>query len=98
MPAADLRTGDAVTLPWADQTFQLAIASTLFTSVLDENVRQLIAGEIVRVLAPGGALLWYDFAYNNPRNANVRGISRAEIKRLFPQLHGAIRSVTLRRL
>jgi ubiquinone/menaquinone biosynthesis C-methylase UbiE len=95
LPAADLRTGDAISLPWADQTFQLTIASTLFTSVLDENVRQLIAGEIVRVLAPGGALLWYDFAYNNPRNLNVRGISRPEIKRLFPQLRGAIRTVTL---
>jgi len=55
----------------------------------------LIADEIVRVLAPGGALLWYDFAYNNPRNPNVRGIGRAEIKKLFPELAGKIRTVTL---
>ena len=95
LPAADLRTGDAVSLPWADQTFRLVIASTLFTSVLDTDVRQMIANEIVRVLTPGGALLWYDFAYNNPRNPNVRGVSRGEIKTLFPKLHGAIRTVTL---
>ena len=95
LPVADLRIGDAVELPWENRTFQLVVASTLFTSVLDNEVRRLIADEIVRVLAPGGALLWYDFAYNNPRNPNVRGIGRAEIKELFPELQGKIRSVTL---
>lgn len=95
LPAADLRIGDAVALPWESETFQLAIASTLFTSVLDQRVRQLIADEIVRVLVPGGALLWYDFAYNNPRNPHVRAINRAEIHALFPALHGQIKRVTL---
>jgi len=95
LPVADLRIGDAVELPWEDRRFQLVVASTLFTSVLDDEVRGLIADEIVRVLAPGGALLWYDFAYNNPRNPNVRGIGRAEIKKLFPELAGKIRTVTL---
>lgn len=95
LPAADLRTGDAVELPWEDRTFRLVIASTLFTSVLDNDVRRLIADEIVRVLQPGGALLWYDFACNNPRNPNVRGIGRGEIKKLFPSLPGKIRRVTL---
>lgn len=95
LPAADLRTGDAVELPWNNETFKLVIASTLFTSVLDNDVRGLIADEIVRVLQPGGALLWYDFTYNNPRNPNVRGIGRAEIKKLFPALRGKIRTVTL---
>jgi ubiquinone/menaquinone biosynthesis C-methylase UbiE len=95
LPVADLRTGDAVELPWDDGTFRLAISSTLFTSILDQDVRRLVADEIVRVLAPGGALLWYDFAYDNPANRNVRGIGRAEIRRLFPMLQGKIRPVTL---
>ncbi len=95
LPSADLRTGDAVELPWPASTFRLAVVSTLFTSVLANDVRRLIADEIVRVLVPGGALLWYDFAYDNPRNPNVRGIGRAEIKRLFPTLQGRIRRVTL---
>ena len=55
----------------------------------------MIANEIVRVLAPGGALLWYDFAFDNPQNPHVRGISRSEITRRFPQLAGKIKSVTL---
>jgi SAM-dependent methyltransferase len=95
LPVADLRIGDAVQLPWNDGTFRLVIASTLFTSILDQTVRQLVADEIVRVLAPGGALLWYDFAYDNPANANVKGIGRADIRRLFPALQGKIRAVTL---
>jgi SAM-dependent methyltransferase len=95
LPAADLRIGDAVELPWKNDTFQLVITSTLFTSVLDREVQELIAGEIERVLAPGGVLLWYDFAYDNPRNANVRGIRRNQIKKLFPSLRGNIKSVTL---
>lgn len=94
-PAADLRVGDAVKLPWGDGTFRLAIASTLFTSVLDLKVRRLIADEIERVLAPNGVLLWYDFAVRNPRNPNVRPIKRNEICRLFPRFHGEIKSVTL---
>jgi ubiquinone/menaquinone biosynthesis C-methylase UbiE len=95
LPTADLREGDAAQLPWGDDTFQLVIASTLFTSILDTDVRRLVADEILRVLAPGGALLWYDFAFNNPRNDQVRGIKRAELKELFSGLRGRIRSVTL---
>lgn len=95
LPAADLRVGDAANLPWDTGTFSAVISSTLFTSVLDRDVRSLIANEMVRVLAPGGALLWYDFAFNNPHNPHVRGVSKHEIKKLFPQLVGEIRSVTL---
>jgi len=95
LPGADIRVGDAVELPWTSNKFGLVIVSTLFTSILDSNVRTLVAGEIFRVLAPGGALLWYDFAYNNPRNPNVRGIKRRELATLFPNLRGQIRKVTL---
>ena len=95
LPRADLRLGDAVSLPWESDTFKLVIASTVFTSILNDAVRQLVAKEIVRVLAPRGALLWYDFAVNNPRNSQVRGVGRRELRELFPELRGAIKSVTL---
>jgi SAM-dependent methyltransferase len=95
LPAADLRVGDATHLPWPEATFQLVIASTVFTSILSEQVRCAVAAEITRVLAPGGALLWYDFFYNNPRNLNVRKVSRQELRSLFPSLVGEVKSVTL---
>jgi len=95
LPAADLQVGDAGRMPWADATFRLVICSTVFTSILDDAVRHRVAREIVRVLAPGGALLWYDFAVNNPRNPHVRKVSRPELGRLFPELAGRVRRVTL---
>ena len=95
LPKADLRVGDAATLPWANDSFQLVIASTVFTSILDNQVRHLVADEITRVLSPGGVLLWYDFAVNNPRNSNVRKVDRKELGELFPLLKGSIKSLTL---
>jgi ubiquinone/menaquinone biosynthesis C-methylase UbiE len=95
LSAADLRVGDASELPWNDNAFGLVIASTLFTSILDSGVRRMVADEITRVLTPGGALLWYDFAYNNPQNPNVRKVDRKELKQLFPTLVGRIESATL---
>lgn len=95
LPDADLRVGDAAALPWDDRSFALVIASTVFTSILDPAVRRDVASEIVRVLAPGGALLWYDFAFNNPRNPNVRKVDRRELRQLFPQLSGDVQTLTL---
>jgi SAM-dependent methyltransferase len=94
LPAADVRVGDATRLPWDANQFPLVVASTLFTSVLDDSARRRIGREIVRVLAPSGALLWYDMAVQS-RNPLVRRVSRAELRALFPTLDGEIRSVTL---
>jgi hypothetical protein len=47
------------------------------------------------VLRPGGAVLWYDFRYGNPRNPNVRGLRRAEIAALFPGFDERLELVTL---
>ncbi len=95
LPSADVRVADAREMPWADGEFRLVIASTVFTSVLEPESRRRMAAEIERVLTPGGALLWYDFRVNNPRNRNVRGIGRRELGSLFPELAGVVRSVTL---
>lgn len=95
IPVADLRVGDASDLPWANNTFDLIILSTVFSSILIKDVRQIIADEVVRVLKPGGGLIWYDLAVNNPRNENVKKCGRKEIKELFPSLKGSIKSLTL---
>ena len=46
-------------------------------------------------LRPGGAVLWYDFTYNNPRNPDVRGVPLRRVQALFPQAHITARRVTL---
>jgi len=75
---------NAAQLPFPDGSFDLVSQYTVFTSVLDFGLKTEIAKAMLRVLSPAGRLLWYDFAYDNPRNPDVRGIGRAEIGRLFP--------------
>lgn len=95
LPGADLRVGDATRLPWTDETFDYVVVSTVFSSILNAEVRDLIAREIERVLRPGGALVWYDMAVDNPANPDVKGIKAADLKSLFPSFKLATRSVTL---
>jgi ubiquinone/menaquinone biosynthesis C-methylase UbiE len=82
-------------LPFPDASFDLVLQFTLFTSVLNDEVKRAIAAEMMRVLAPGGRILWYDFSFNNPKNPDVRGIGKREIQALFPGLEMKTRRVTL---
>jgi SAM-dependent methyltransferase len=95
LPQAGLRTGDARQLPWADGSFDVVTQFVMFTSVLDPSVKRRIASEMVRVLAPGGIILWHDFRFDNPRNRDVRGIGAAEIRSLFPGFRVELQSVGL---
>ena len=70
-------------------------AITIFSSILDRGMADNVASEIVRVMRPGGALLWYDVRYDSVSNASVKGVGHARIRNLFPALHGSLRSVTL---
>lgn len=83
LAGAELRSGDARQLPWGPGTFDLVSQFTVFSSVLDREVQQQMAREMLRVLRPGGRILWYDMRRSNPRRA-VRGVSRKEVRHLFP--------------
>jgi SAM-dependent methyltransferase len=91
----DLRVGDASRLPWRDATFDIVHQSTVFTSIIDRGMKSNVASEILRVLKPGGVLIWYDFLLNNPKNPAVRGIGAREIRALFPGCSVRLRRVTL---
>lgn len=95
LPGIDLRVGDATQLPWPAGSFDLVFQSTVFTSILDAAVRAAVASEMRRVLATGGAILWYDFSYDNPANPNVRGIAAGELASLFPGCTIELKRVTL---
>lgn len=94
-PGADIRTGDASRLPWEDAGFDLVLQSTVFSSILEPGMRQAVASEMLRVLAPDGAVLWYDFFVDNPSNPHVRGVRRREIEALFPGCQVSLRRATL---
>jgi ubiquinone/menaquinone biosynthesis C-methylase UbiE len=82
-PGIDWRIGSAHCLPYADATFDLVMSFVVFSSILDDSLRQRIVDEMWRVRKPGGLLLLYDFMYSNPRNAAVLGVSRQKAMQLF---------------
>ncbi len=94
-PACDIRLGDACETNLESGDFDVVFASTVFTSVLDDDVQAALAKEMWRLVGPGGAVLWYDFVYNNPRNPDVRGVPRSRVLELFPQAAAKFRRVTL---
>lgn len=93
--AVRLEIGNAAELPYPAAAFDLVLQSTVFTSVLDQDVRRKIASEMLRVIKPRGLILWYDFHMNNPRNPDVRRVTRREIRALFPGCHIDLQRVTL---
>ncbi len=96
LPAAlRLIEGDAIVAPIAPGSQHLLLQSTVFSSLLDAATRAALAAAMWRWLAPGGAVLWYDFTVNNPRNPDVRGVPLAEVRALFPQPRIVARRVTL---
>jgi ubiquinone/menaquinone biosynthesis C-methylase UbiE len=94
-PHVKVICGSAARLPFPDESFDLVIQFMLFTSVLKDEAKRMIAAEMARVLMPGGRILWYDFSFNNPRNPDVRGIGKRELRALFPGLTMKVRRVTL---
>jgi SAM-dependent methyltransferase len=94
-PEFDFRVGNAEELPYADASFDLLLAVTVFTSILQPEMRANIAAEMSRVLSSEGSILWYDFRYDNPWNPHVRAVSRAEVAKLFPGFAPDLETVTL---
>jgi SAM-dependent methyltransferase len=94
-PGARIDVGSADQMPYPDASFELVIASTLFSSILDNAMSKRVASEIVRVLVPNAVVFWFDSRYGNPSNPDVRGISRRRVADLFPGCRLEIRSLTL---
>jgi len=87
--------GNAAKLSFDSASFDLVLQFTVFSSILDRSVKELIAGEMLRVLKEGGVILWYDLCVDNPQNPNVRGIRKSEIVHLFPDCRIDLRRVSL---
>lgn len=83
LPKSHIFHGDATELEF-EEAFDITFHSMVFTSILDEKFKQNLANKMFSMTKKGGMVLWYDFKYNNPNNADVKGINRNEIKRLFP--------------
>jgi SAM-dependent methyltransferase len=79
-----LHLGDALQAPVAESSVDLVFQATVFSSLLDDAFQQQLAAAMWRWLRPGGAVIWYDFGVDNPRNPDVRGVPLARLHELFP--------------
>lgn len=79
----------------AADSFDLAVANTVFSSILTADARAALAQAMWRSVAPGGWCMLFDFRYNNPRNPNVRRVTRAELRQMWPASECRYRSLLL---
>lgn len=94
-PDIQFQVGNAENLVFQSAYFDLVLLYTVFSSILDIRMARNVAQEISRVLKPGGAIVWYDFRYNNPKNPHVRGLERAALEDLFPDFQVRLHKITL---
>ena len=79
----------------AEAPHESAHLSEPFSSILEEEQRRIVAGELRRVIRSGGVLMWYDLRVDNPRNSDVRAVPSRALADLFPSWSIQLRSVTL---
>ncbi len=91
----NLLCGSAVRTAFPDGSFDLVFQFTVFTSILDRQFKRAVAAEMLRIVKPSGLIVWYDYRVDNPRNPDVRGIGKAEIRMLFPTCEVELLAVTL---
>lgn len=82
-PHLNFQWADAQRLPFEDETFDLVMQSTVFTSIIDPAVQRQVASEIIRVLKPGGVLLWYDMRITRPTDKNLVPMPEHKVRQLF---------------
>ncbi|QNP47998.1 methyltransferase domain-containing protein [Diaphorobacter aerolatus] len=80
-------------LPVASQ--DIVVLFTVFSSILSDAVQQQLAARVWQWLRPGGAVLWHDFVYDNPRNPDVRAVPLKRLRELFPEARIEARRITL---
>jgi SAM-dependent methyltransferase len=94
-PEIRVHSGSADAISEPDESFDLAFAFTLFSSVPDEEVSAGIARELARIVRPGGFIIVYDMRRRSPGNRNVHPISAEDIRRWFPRAPMRVRTITL---
>jgi ubiquinone/menaquinone biosynthesis C-methylase UbiE len=96
LPSATIiHEGDALQLKLAPNSQHIILASTVFSSILDNNFQMLLAQTMWQWVQPGGGILWYDFTINNPSNPDVCGIPTRRLFKLFPNAKIRSNRITL---
>ncbi len=85
-PQSTFAALDHGAIPIRDASVDVGVINLVFSSILDEGLRQKAAAEIIRVLRPGGFVFICDFTVSNLSNPDVRPLRAADTRRLFTGL------------
>jgi SAM-dependent methyltransferase len=94
-PEIEFVIADGRRLPFDGESFDLVFAYLVFSSILDRRVAFDLATEMRRLVAPGGAIIWWDNRFPTPGNRDVRGYDLRSIASLFPGWRMRARALTL---
>jgi SAM-dependent methyltransferase len=94
-PGMKIECENAASLDFPNESFDLIFQFTVFTSILDSELKRKVAAEMIRVVRRDGLIVWYDFHTNNPWNPDVRGVTKKEIIQLFPGCRVSLQRLTL---
>jgi SAM-dependent methyltransferase len=94
-PAFTFVEANAEQFDFPDASFDLVPVFTVFSSILDRRMARNVAWNIRRVLAPHGAVVWYDMRYPNPWNPHLKAMTKARIKELFPSFALELETISL---
>lgn len=94
LPASHLINADGQVIPFRSGSFDLVTQFTALSSILDPIIRKRVAADMLRILKPGGFIIWYDF-WLNPANSQTHGIRPAEIRSMFPDCRLQFQKITL---
>jgi SAM-dependent methyltransferase len=93
--SVQIHEGDANSADIDANSQDIVFQSVVFSSLLSDTFQQELADRMWSWVRPGGGIMWYEFVYNNPNNADVRGVPMKRVRQLFPQADITSRRVTL---
>jgi ubiquinone/menaquinone biosynthesis C-methylase UbiE len=94
-PCFTFAVANAEELDLPDASFDLGVSFTVFSSILDDEVARNVAQSMSRVLRANGGILWYDVRYPNPWNPDIRAMTAARIRSLFPDFSAHLEATTI---
>ena len=96
LPASvQLYAKDALQIDLPECSRDIVYQAVVFSSILDREFGEKLAAKMWSWVKPGGAILWYDFVYDNPWNPDVRGVPLKRIRQLFPGTRVYAKRLTL---
>jgi ubiquinone/menaquinone biosynthesis C-methylase UbiE len=73
---------DAQKMPFADATYDVAVASNMFLQITDDGLAAAIGREMRRIVKPGGLIVVRDWALAH-RGREEKAVTRARIQSIF---------------